>query len=235
MLGGKLHVPLAVVTFGVGLVGEDAGGADLHQVAGKFALQSAILDPSEIDVVVGTVDAKILATGIILVVADAAVAGDAAVHLVADEGAEILILVGAFGETVATAVVAGHHRHILQVAGAALFTHRAVVGVVGHQPLHHALAKFFSLFIFDGDVAAIGGRGHAGHDQTAALVIGILILFDRTLAAGSHATQRRMPAEIGDVQTQRQTGLQQVICSVYLVLFAVYINGCHTTSLKPVL
>ncbi len=106
----------------------------------------------------GTVNPEIFTTGIILVITDAAVAGDAAVHLVTDEGAQLLILVGAFGKAVATAVVAGHYRHVLQVAGAALFTHRAVMGVVGHQPLHHALAKFFSLFILDGDVAAICGR-----------------------------------------------------------------------------
>ena len=229
--GGKLHVPLAVVALGVGLVGEDAGGADLHQIAGKLALQGAIFDPAEIDVVVGAIDPEILATGIILVVTDAAIAGDAAVHLVTDEGAQLLILVGALGEAVATAVVAGHHRHVLQVAGAALFTDRTVVGVVGHQPLHHALAKRLCLFILDGDVAAIGGRSHAGHDQPTALVVGILILFDRALAAGANATERRVPAEIGDVQTQRQTGLQQVIRPVYLVLFAVYINSRHTTSL----
>ncbi|MNE12385.1 hypothetical protein D3C80_1051810 [compost metagenome] len=233
--GRKLHVPLAVVALGVGLVGEDAGGADLHQVAGELALQGAILDPAEVDVVVGAVDPQILAAGVILVVAHAAIAGDAAVHLVVDEGAEILILVGALGEAVAAAVVARHHRHVLQVAGATLFAHRAVVGVVGHLPLHHRLAKLLRLFVLDGDIGAIGGGGHAGHDQAAALVVGILILFDRTLAAGADATERRVPAKIGDVQTQRQTGLQQVICPVYLELFTVYMNGCHTTSLKPVL
>ncbi len=30
---GKLHVPFAVVTLGVSLVGENAGRADFHQVA----------------------------------------------------------------------------------------------------------------------------------------------------------------------------------------------------------
>lgn len=68
-------------------------------------------------------------------------------------------------------------------------------------------------------------------DMTAtALVVGILILFHRTLAAGADATERRVPAKIGDVQTKGQTGLQQVICPVYLVLFTVYMNGGHTTS-----
>ncbi len=229
--GGELHVPLAVVAFGVGLVGEHTGGADLHQVAGEFALQSAILDPAEVDVVMGAVDPEILATGVILVVAHAAIAGDAAVHLVVDEGAQILILVGALGETVAAAVVAGHHRHVLQVAGATLFAHRAVVGVVGHLPLHHRLAELFRLFILDGDIGAIGGGGHAGHDQAAALVVGILILLHRTLAAGADATERRVPAKIGDVQPKGETGLQQVICPVYLELFTVYMNGGHTTSL----
>jgi hypothetical protein len=35
----------------------------------------------------------------------------------------------------------GHHGHILQVAVAALFADRAVVRVVGHQPLHYAFAE----------------------------------------------------------------------------------------------
>src|SRR5690606_26172512 len=113
---GELHVPLAVVALGVGLVGEHTGRADLGQVAGELALQHAVLDATEVHVVVGAVDTQVGAAGIVLVVAHAAVTGDAAVHLMGDERAEVLVLVSTLGETVAALVVAGHYRHVLQVA-----------------------------------------------------------------------------------------------------------------------
>src|SRR5690606_5875898 len=47
----ELHVPLAVVAFGVGLVGEYPGRADLDQVAGELALQGAVFDTAEVHVV----------------------------------------------------------------------------------------------------------------------------------------------------------------------------------------
>lgn len=154
---GELHVPLAVVALGVGLVGEHAGGADLGEVAGELAFQHAVLDPSEVDVVVGAVDAEVGAAGVVLVVAHAAVAGDAAVHLMGDERAEFLVLVGALGEAVPALVVAGHHRHVLQVAVTAFLAHRAVVRVVGHQPFDDAGAELLGLFVFDGDPGVVGG------------------------------------------------------------------------------
>lgn len=141
----------------MGLVGEHAGGADLGEVAGELAFQHAVLDPSEVDVVVGAVDAEVGAAGVVLVVAHAAVAGDAAVHLMGDERAEFLVLVGALGEAVPALVVAGHHRHVLQVAVTAFLAHRAVVRVVGHQPFDDAGAELLGLFVFDGDPGVVGG------------------------------------------------------------------------------
>src|SRR5690606_11376360 len=148
---GELHVPLAVVALGVGLVGEHAGRADLGEVAGELALQHAVLDTAEVHDVVGAVDAQVGAAGVVLVVAHAAVAGDAAVHLVGDERAEFLVLVGALGEAIAALVVAGHHRHVLQVAVTAFLAHRAVVRVVGHQPLDDAGAEGLGLLVVDAD------------------------------------------------------------------------------------
>src|SRR5690606_16953663 len=62
---GELHVPLAVVALGVGLVGEHAGRADLGEVAGEFAFQHAILDAAEIHVVVRAIDAEVGAAGVV--------------------------------------------------------------------------------------------------------------------------------------------------------------------------
>src|SRR5690606_14200424 len=73
--GGKLHVPLAVVALGVGLVGEYASGADLGEVAGELAFQHAIFDTPEIHVVMGTKHAQIGAASVVLVVTGTSIAG----------------------------------------------------------------------------------------------------------------------------------------------------------------
>ena len=203
----KLHVPLTVVALGVSLVGEHTGRADLGEVAGELALEDAVFNTTEIDVVVGTVYAQVGTAGIVLVVTHATVAGDAAVHLVSDERAELLVLVGTFGETVTALVVAGHYRHVLQVAMTAFLTDRAVVRVVGHQPFNDTGAKRLGLVVVDGNPGAISGRGHAGHDDTTAGVVFVGVLLDRALAAGADATERRVPAKIGDVEAERQTSL----------------------------
>src|SRR5690606_19693113 len=194
----ELHVPLAVVAFGVGLVGEHAGWANLGEVAREFAFQHAVFDTPEIHVVVGTEHTKVSAAGVVLVVTHAAVAGDAAVHLVGDEGAELLILVGAFAEAITALVVAGHHRHVLQMAVTAFLAHRAVVRVVGHQPFDDAGAERPGLFVVDADPGVVACRGHAGHDDAAACVVLVAVLLHRALAAGTDAAQRRVPAEVGD-------------------------------------
>src|SRR5690606_23249132 len=90
----ELHVPLAVVALGMGLVGEYPGGADLGQVAGELAFQHPVLDAAEIHLVMGAKHTQIGPARIVLVVAHTAIAGDAAVHLVGNEGAQVLVDVG---------------------------------------------------------------------------------------------------------------------------------------------
>ena len=198
----ELHVPLAVVALGVGLVGEHTGGADLGEVAGEFAFEHAVFNATEVHVVVGAEYAEVGAAGVVLVEAHAAVAGDAAVHFVGNERAEVLVLVGTLGEAIAALVVAGHHRHVLQVAVTAFLTDRAVVGVVGHQPFDNAGAERLGLFIVDGDPGVVGGWGHAGHDDTTTGVVFVGVLLDRTLATGTDATESGVPAEIRDVEAE---------------------------------
>ena len=224
---GKLHVPLAVVTLGVGLVGEYAGRADLDQVAGELAFQHAVFDTTEVHVVMGAVDAQIGAAGVILVIAHAAVAGDAAVHLVSDERAEFLVGVGALGEAITALVVTGHHGHVLQVAVATFLAHRAVVRVVGHQPFHHAFAELLGFLVVDGNPGVVRGGCHARHDQAAALVVLVGVLLDRALAAGTNAAQRRMPAEVRNIKSHGEAGLQQVVRPIDFKGLAVYVNSGH--------
>ena len=76
------------------------GRADLDQVAAELALQHAVFVPAEIDVVVGAEDVQVAPAGVVAVEAHAAVALDAAVHLVVDERPEVLVAVGALVEAV---------------------------------------------------------------------------------------------------------------------------------------
>ncbi|MOA55316.1 hypothetical protein D3C78_1790850 [compost metagenome] len=89
----------------------------------------------------------------------------------------------------------------------AFLAHRAVVRVVGHQPFDDAGAKCLGFVIVDGNPGAVGGRGHAGHDDTTTGVVLVGVLLDRTLPTGANASKRRVPAEIGDVEAERQTRL----------------------------
>ncbi len=114
---------------------------------------------------------------------------------------------GTLGEAIAAKAMSRHHRHILQVAVAALLADRTVVRVVGHQPLHHAFTKLFGFTIIDRDKGAVCCRGHTGHNETTAGIFSILKLLNRTLAAGTNTAQRRVPAKIGNIKAQRETRL----------------------------
>ena len=223
----KLHVPLTVVTLGVGFIREYAGRADFYQVTGEFALKRTVFRTTEVDVVMCAIHAQILTVCVIFVVTHAAVAGDAAVHFVRDERPQILITVGTLGKAIATEAVTGHHGHILKVAVTALFTDRAVVRVVGHQPFHNAFTELFGFFVINRNKGAFGGWRHTGHHQATTRVFRVLILLHRTLAASTDAAQRRMPAKVRNIEAKRQTSFQQVVSPVDFVFFAVYMNRSH--------
>ncbi|MNN88832.1 hypothetical protein D3C81_2065630 [compost metagenome] len=72
--------------------------------------------------------------------------------------------------------------------------------VVGHQPFNNTGAEGLGLFIFDGDPGVVGGRGHAGHDDTTTGVVLVGVLLDRALAASANAAKGRVPAEIRDIE-----------------------------------
>ena len=182
----ELHIPFTVIAFAVGFVGEYAGRADFGEVARELTFQRAIFNTAEIDVVIRAENTQVGAAGVIVVIAHAAIASDAAVHLMIDERAQVLVLVRAFLEAITARIVASHHRHILQMAMATFLTNWAVVRVVDHQPFHHRSAELLSFSVFNGDIGVVGGWRHARHHQTAAGVVSIGVLLDRALAASAH-------------------------------------------------
>src|SRR5690606_24349782 len=120
----------------------------------------------------------ILAAGIIFIEAHTAVALYAAVHFVVEERAEVLVAVGTFGKTVIAVAVAGHHRHVLQMAGAAFITNGAVMWMIGHQPADDMFPESCRLTIVYGYTHIIPHRFHAAHHDPAFFIIFILEYFD---------------------------------------------------------
>ena len=186
---------------GVGFIGKYTGGANFSEVAGEFALQVAIGHAAKVDVIVSAERAKIFAARVVVVVAHAAVTGDAAVHLMVNKRPQVLVDVGAFAEAVAAAVVAGHHRHILQVAVAALSADRAVVGVVGHQPFHHALRKLLASASSIA-IKVLSAAGSWDITDDRACRFRRCTVSPHTLAAGTPRSQCRVPAEIGNIKAE---------------------------------
>ena len=83
--------------------------------------------------VVGCLSGEIGAAGVIGVKALTAIAGDTAVHFMADQGAEILVAMGIFQASITAIAMSHHHRHILEMTFTALGADGTVVGVIEHQ------------------------------------------------------------------------------------------------------
>ena len=214
------------------LVREHASGTYFREIASKGAFQDAFFVATEIDIILGTKGSQILATGVVVVKAHTAVTGNTPVHLMGNERPQILVPTCALAEPVTAAIMAGHHRHVLQVTVPALFTHRAVVGVVDHQPFHYTGTEGFGFLIVDINAGLVCGRRHAGHHQHALVVVLVLVLFDRALAAGAHTAHGRVPAEIRNIQAEGQTRLEQVVGSIDRIALSIHVNRRHDACLS---
>ena len=213
----RLQVPLARVVGGEGLVVEDADRADLDQVAAELAVEGAVAQPAEVDLVAQTEDAEIVAAGVVDVEAQATVALDAAVHLVGHERAQVVVIEGALAVLVAPVDVAGHHRHVLEMALAAFVAHWAVVRVAGHEQLDHPGAEAHGLVVGDGHPVAGARLGEAGHDDLALVVVFVPVELHGALPAGADRAHGRVPAEVGHVVAQGEADVEQVAAVVDLV------------------
>ena len=94
-------------------VREYSGRADLNEITRKLTLQHAVLMAAKVHVVVGPLCSEVCSTRIVLVVADAAIARNAAVHFVVDKRPKILIYMSIFKAIVAAFLVARHDCHVL--------------------------------------------------------------------------------------------------------------------------
>src|SRR5215469_17921733 len=147
--GGKLLVPFAGVMVLEGLIGEHPGWTDFNQVAAEFIFENPVLVSAEKDPVSRREGIQIVAARVVPIVAHAAVALDAPVHLVIHQGPQILIAKGAFLERVTAVVVTRHHGHVLQVTFATLIANGAVVRMVQHESFDNASAEGDNLWISD--------------------------------------------------------------------------------------
>ena len=62
-------------------------------------------------------------------------------------------------------------------------------------------------------------RRHAGHDDPALGVMLVLEQLDRALPARADGMQRRVPAEVGQIEAEAEAGLEQVLARLHLVGF----------------
>src|SRR5262249_29375698 len=147
----KLQVPLAGVMALQRLVREHAGRADLDEVPAEFAFQEAVLVTAEEDDIARREGVQVGPARVLAIEAHAAVALDTAVHLVIDEGPQVLITKRTFVEFVLTATVPGHDRHVLEVTLAAFIAHWAVMRMVQHEPFDDPRAERRRFRIGDGD------------------------------------------------------------------------------------
>ncbi len=86
-------------------VGKHAGRADLYEITRELALEDAVFMTSKVNMVVCTQCSEVGPARVVLVITDAAIAGDAAIHFVVDEGAKILIYMRIFESIIAAFLV----------------------------------------------------------------------------------------------------------------------------------
>ena len=122
-----------------------------------------------------------------------------------------------------------HDRHILQVALTTFLAHGTIMRMVFHQPLDHGGAKCFCGFRLYGNAHAVDSGCHTGHGEAAPRVVGIGVLNDRTLSTCPHGSERRMPAEVRQLETLRKARVQQVLTLVDFIGHLVYDNSGHSS------
>ena len=131
--------------------------------------------------------------------------------------AEVLVAVRVLEAPVTPVVVPRHHRHVLQVTLPAFRADGAVVRMIDHQRLDDGFAEFARFFAVQRQPHALGDGRHAAHHETAARILRVRELQHGALAAGADRAECRMPAEVGQIEAQRQAAVEQVAPRLDLV------------------
>src|SRR5271169_3031308 len=87
--------------------------AHLNQVSTELVFKDAIFKSAEVNSVPQTERVQIVTSRVLAVIAHAALALNAPVHLVIYQWAEVLIPKCALAEAVVPGAMTGHHRHVL--------------------------------------------------------------------------------------------------------------------------
>src|SRR5215831_14107869 len=127
---GKLLIPLASVVVLQSFVRKHAGRADLHEVAAELIFKDTIGMAAEEDKIARRERIQVVPAGIVTVVAHATVALNASVHLMIHQRTEILIMERALVELITAVGMAGHHRHVLEMALTAFIADRTVMRMI---------------------------------------------------------------------------------------------------------
>src|SRR3954452_10269219 len=150
-----LQVPFSGVMPLQRRIGEHARGTDFNQVPAELVFKGAIFESAEVHSIAEPKRVQIVPSGVLAVIAHAALALNAPVHLVIHQWAEVLIPKCALAKPVVSRAVTGHHGHILQMTLASLIAHGAIVRMVLHQTLNHRRPKFHRFGIFDRNSCAL--------------------------------------------------------------------------------
>jgi hypothetical protein len=209
------------------LIRKYTGRTYLNQVPAEFIFEDTVVGPSEKHMIMGGESIQVVAACIIPVKTNTAVTLNAPVHLMVDEGAEILVAVSSLGVFIPPVIMTRHDGHILKMTFPAFITDRAVMGVIGHQRLNNISPEHLCFGIVDGDYRALGGRLHAGHDDTSPGILIILELLNGALTASPYGAQFRVPAEIRQIKTQLKACFQEILLRLYIKLFPVDIDLGH--------
>jgi hypothetical protein len=190
-----------------GLIRIDTCRAKIDEVPGKGAFQGPIFETAEIGVVRNLHGPQVAIPGDVLIEPAASPAVNAAIHLMPDKDAQVLITISPLFPQIAPDPVASGHRHVLEQTMSAFIADRTVVGMVHHEPFDHMPSKIDDLIVDGRYGHAIGSVHHAAH----------LDPFDRAFQElhGTHPTgadrpEPRMVAEPWDDDAQPRRGLDHL-------------------------
>src|SRR5271169_5266983 len=121
-----------------------------------------------------------------------------------------------------------HYCHILKVALPSLITNRTVMRMIYHEPLDDACPERPGVGIIDRNAHPLCSRCHTGHDNFSLGVMLISELFYGTEPAGADRSKGRMPAEVGNIESQGEACIEEVLPFAHLKGLVVNIDGYHT-------
>jgi hypothetical protein len=189
--GRSLKIPTPHFVPG-GFIRVDPGWTYIDQVPGKRTLERAVGKTAEIDSISNLHGTQIAVARELLVKPRTPIAVNAAVHLMLDELAQILIAVGSLLAGIAPYGVSAGNRFILEKALPSLVAYRAVVRVIDHEPFDHLSAEFHRLLIRGGNDHAVLSIDHATHLNALERAMDEL---HGTHPAGPHGSQSLMIAK----------------------------------------